>query len=137
MVSSDATLHTIHMDGAAVPLTFPFLPAACHRAPCKPRPGQPALWRPCLDECRNVRSSPPVLRRYRRGGRFQFTDVPGTYQIVAWHEGWNLTGKEQAYDVLTQHSVQRPVFHPPQTWEKSVTVTGNGLANVDFALSSK
>ena len=56
-------------------------------------------------------------------GRFQFTDVPpGTYQIVAWHEGWGLAGKEQAYDVLTEHSVQRPIFTEAKTWEKSVTV---------------
>ena len=46
-------------------------------------------------------------------GRFEFADVPpGTYQIVAWHEGWGLAGKEQAYDVLTEHSVQRPYSSP-------------------------
>jgi len=44
-------------------------------------------------------------------GRFEFTSAPpGTYQIVAWHEGWGMAGKEQAYDVLTERTVQRPVF---------------------------
>jgi hypothetical protein len=48
-----------------------------------------------------------------------------------------LTGKEQAYDVLTEHSVQRPVFNPPKTWEKSVTVTAKGVSNVDFVIANK
>lgn len=59
-------------------------------------------------------------------GSFQLTSVPpGIYQIFAWHEGWGLAGKEQAYDVLTERSVQRPVFTAAKTWEKSVTVTEN------------
>ena len=45
-----------------------------------------------------------------------------TYQIVAWHEGWAVVGKEQAYDVLTERKVERPLFPEPKTWEKSVTV---------------
>jgi hypothetical protein len=53
---------------------------------------------------------------------------------VAWHEGWGLLGKEQAYDVLTEHSVQRPVFTEAKTWEKSVTVTGNRVSTVNFVI---
>ena len=72
------------------------------------------------------------------GGRFQLTDVPaGTYQLIAWHEGWGVTGKEHAYDVLTERSIERPVFPSPKTWEKSVTVTGNQTSNVDFVISNK
>jgi hypothetical protein len=70
-------------------------------------------------------------------GNFQFTDVPpGTYQIVAWHEGWGLAGKEQAYDVLTERSVQRPVFTEAKTWEKSVTVNANQASSVSFVISN-
>jgi hypothetical protein len=70
-------------------------------------------------------------------GNFQFTDVPpGTYQIIAWHEGWGLAGKEQAYDVLTERSVQRPVFTEARIWEKSVTVTANQSSTIDFVISN-
>ena len=32
----------------------------------------------------------------------------GTYQIVAWHEGWKLEREEAAFDVLTEHKIRRP-----------------------------
>ncbi|HTC55946.1 MAG TPA: carboxypeptidase-like regulatory domain-containing protein, partial [Candidatus Sulfotelmatobacter sp.] len=71
-------------------------------------------------------------------GRFEFASVPpGTYQIVAWHEGWGLAGKEQAYDVLTEHTVQRPIFTEPKTWEKPVTVKANEPSTVNFAIGNK
>jgi hypothetical protein len=71
-------------------------------------------------------------------GRFELTDVPpGTYQIVAWHEGWILAGKEQAYDVLTERTVQRPIFNEPRSWEKSVTVNASQPSVVTFLVSTK
>jgi hypothetical protein len=39
--------------------------------------------------------------------------------------------------VLTERSVERPVFSEPRTWEKSVTVSANQPSTVDFVLSNK
>jgi len=140
MKSSDATLHTIHMDGAATyNLPFPF-------------PNQTIT--------RNMSSSGLVNLRCNGGhvwmnaemfvaphpyyavtdesGRFQLTDVPpGQYQIVAWHEGWSVLRREAAFDVLTEKQVERPVFSPPKTWEKAIIVHEQGNTSVDFVLSEK
>lgn len=51
---------------------------------------------------------------------------------MAWHEGWAVVGKEQAYDVLTERKVERPLFPEPKTWEKSVTVNAKQPTTVDF-----
>jgi hypothetical protein len=140
MVSSDTTLHTIHMDGAATfNLPFPFPDRVNSRA--MPTAGLVNLRCNGGHVWMNAEMfvvSHPYYAVTDESGRFKFTDVPpGTYQIVAWHEGWTLAGKEQSYDVLTERSVQRPVFSQPKTWEKSVTVGGNGSTSVDFVLSNK
>jgi Carboxypeptidase regulatory-like domain len=71
-------------------------------------------------------------------GQFEFRDVPpGTYKIVAWHEGWGVIGKELTYDVLSQEKVGRPVFTLPKTWEKPVTVTARQTSQVNFVVSNK
>jgi hypothetical protein len=139
MKSSDATLHTIHMDGAATfNLPFPFTDRVTSRTMSTPglvnlRCNGGHVWM----NAEMMVVTHPYYTVTDDSGRFEFTDVPpGTYQIVAWHEGWNLAGKEQAYDVLTEHSVQRPVFSEPRTWEKSVTVSANQPSTVNFVISN-
>jgi len=140
MQSSDATLHTIHMDGAAsYNLPFPFPNQINSRN--MPTPGLVNLrcngghvWM----NAEMMVVQHPYYAVTDESGRFEFTGVPpGTYQIVAWHEGWGLAGKEQAYDVLTERTVQRPVFTEPKTWEKSVTVNANQPSAVNFVIGNK
>jgi hypothetical protein len=140
MMSSDPILHIVHMDGAATyNLPFPFPNRVSSRQ--MPEAGLVDLrcngghvWM----NAEMMVVTHPYYAVTDESGHFELTGVPpGTYQIVAWHEGWMLTGKEQTYDVLTEHSVQRPVFSQPKTWEKSVTVKENGSNTVDFTISAK
>lgn len=140
MQSSDATLHTIHMDGAAsFNLPFPFPNQAVTRSMSTPglvnlHCNGGHVWMNA--EMMVVRH--PYYAVTDESGRFEFSGVPpGTYQIEAWHEGWNLTGKEQAYDVLTERAVQRPVFSEAKSWQKSVTVNANQPTTVEFVIGNK
>jgi hypothetical protein len=140
MQSSDATLHTIHMDGAAsFNLPFPFPNQAVSRTMSTPglvnlHCNGGHVWM----NAEMMVVPHPYYAVTDESGRFQFTNVPpGTYQIVAWHEGWGLVGKEQAYDVLTERAVQRPIFTEPKSWEKSVTVSPNGSSSVNFVIGNK
>jgi hypothetical protein len=138
MQSSDATLHTIHMDGAATfNLPFPFTNQITSRTMSTPglvhlRCNGGHVWM----NAEMMVAPHPYYAVTDESGRYEFTDVPpGTYQIVAWHEGWGREGKEQVYDVLTQRRVDRPLFTAPETWEKSVTVTGNHTSLINFVIS--
>ena len=140
MQSSDATLHTIHMDGAAsFNLPFPFTNQVVSRTMSTPglvnlHCNGGHVWM----NAEMMVVPHPYYAVTDESGRFEFTSVPpGTYQIVAWHEGWGLAGKEQAYDVLTEKAVQRPIFTEPKTWEKSVTVNANGSSAVNFVIGNK
>ena len=71
-----------------------------------------------------------------QSGRFTLTDVPpGEYQIVAWHEGWHVAGKENKIDVFSQTTMQHIRYSEPVTWRKSVTVQPHQTAQVDFGIS--
>ena len=140
MRSSDATLHTIHMDGAATfNLPFPFTDRVTTRTMSTPglvhlRCNGGHVWM----NAEMMVAPHPYYAVTDESGHFEFTEVPpGTYEVEAWHEGWNVLGKSTAYDVLTERSVQRPVFSDSRTWEKSVTVTGNTVSTVEFTLSNK
>lgn len=137
MQSSDATLHTIHMDGAAsYNLPFPFPNQVSSRSMTTPglvnlRCNGGHVWM----NAEMMVVPHPYYAVTDESGRFKFTDVPpGSYQIVAWHEGWGLAGREQAYDVLTERTVQRPVFTEPKTWEKPVTVHANEPVTANFVI---
>lgn len=140
MQSSDATLHTIHMEGAAsFNLPFPFTNQVTSRTMTTPglvhlRCNGGHVWM----NAEMMVVSHPYYAVTDESGNFEFIDVPpGNYQVVAWHEGWTLAGSEHAYDVLTEHRVERPIFTESKTWEKSVSVTANQPAVVNFVISNK
>jgi hypothetical protein len=140
MQSSDATLHTIHMDGAATfNLPFPFVNQVSSRTMSNPglvhlRCNGGHVWM----NAEMFVVPHPYYAVTDESGRFEFTDVPpGSYQIVAWHEGWSVAGREQAYDVLTEHKVDRPIFTDAKTWEKAVSVSANQVSTINFVIPGK
>ena len=138
--SSDAVLHTVHMDGAATyNLPFPFTNQVVSRT--MPSAG-----------LANVRCNGghawmnaeilvvphPYYAVTDESGRFELTGVPpGEYEIAAWHEGWKLVREEAAFDVLTERRIRRPVFSDPKTWEKPVTVSPDESTVINFVLGAK
>jgi hypothetical protein len=138
MESSDATLHTIHMEGAATyNLPFPFPNQIITR---------PMSTAGMVDlKCNGGHTwmnaemfvvNHPYYAVTDESGKFELTNVPaGKYEIEAWHEGWTVLHQEASFDVLTERRVQRPVFSPARTWEKSVNVEPNATAVVNFVIS--
>ncbi len=140
MKSSDATLHTIHMDGAATyNLPFPFTNQIITRK--MPTVGLVSLRCNGGHTWMNAEMfvvPHPYYAVTDESGKFELSDVPpGEYQLVAWHEGWNVMRQEAMYDVLTEKRTQRPVFAPARTWEKKVSVQPNSGAVVNFVISEK
>jgi hypothetical protein len=140
MKSSDATLHTIHMEGAETcNLPFPFANQVVSRL--MNNPGVVTL------KCNggHVWMNGEIFvigHRYYvvtdASGMFELTGVPpGTYVIEAWHEGWGITGRQLSFDVLTEHKLDRPLFTDPRTWDKEATVSAGGSAIVNFEIAAK
>jgi hypothetical protein len=140
MKSSDATLHTVHMDGAATyNLPFPFPNQTVSREMSSP--GVVNLKCNGGHTWMNAEMfvvPHPYYAVTDEDGKFELDDVPpGEYTLVAWHEGWTVAHREASFDVLTERRVERPVFTPPRTWEKKVTVVTNGSARALFVISDK
>jgi hypothetical protein len=140
MKSSDPVLHTVHMDGAATfNLPFPFE----NRITTRTMPNVGLVNLKCNGghvwmNAELLVVPHPYYAVTDEQGRFKLTGVPpGEYQLVAWHEGWELMRREGSFDVLTERRIERPVFSDPRTWEKKVTVSPNGGAVVNFTISEK
>ena len=140
MKSSDATLHTIHMDGAATyNLPFPFVDQTVSRDMNTPglvnlKCNGGHVWM----NAEMFVAPHPYYAVTDETGAFQLTDVPpGEYEVVAWHEGWQVLGRQAAFDVLTEKKVERPIFSEPRTWEKTASVGDSATAVVNFVISAK
>jgi hypothetical protein len=138
--SSDAVLHTVHMQGAATyNLPFPFV----NRPVMRTMPTAGLVTVRCNGghawmNAEIMVVSHPYYAVTDLSGRFELTDVPpGQYQIVAWHEGWKIEREDAAFDVLTERRIRRPVFSDPKTWEEQVTVNPHETAVVNFVLGGK
>lgn len=140
MKSSDATLHTVHMEGAATyNLPFPFPNQTISRnmgtgglVTLKCNGGH--VWM----NAEMMVVQHPYYAVTDESGKFELTDVPpGQYELVAWHEGWSVAHQESTLDVLTEQRVQRPIFGAPRTWEKSVGVSSGETARISFVISDK
>jgi len=140
MKSSDAVLHTVHMDGAATyNLPFPFPNQIVSRemntvglVNLKCNGGH--TWM----NAEMLVVSHPYYAVTDESGKFTLTSVPpGQYEIVAWHEGWNVVRQEGSFDVLTTKRVERPVFTQPREWSKKVSLDSNGNAAVNFVIGEK
>jgi hypothetical protein len=140
MKSSDAVLHTVHMDGAATyNLPFPFPNQVISRD--MPATGLVNLKCNGGHTWMNAEMlvvSHPYYAVTDESGKFELSNVPpGDYEIVAWHEGWGIARQEGSFDVLTGKRITRPAFTPPREWEKRVSVDANGSATVNFVLADK
>ena len=140
MKSSDHVLHTVHMDGAATfNLPFPFTDRVIKRNMNTPglvnlRCNGGHVWM----NAEMMVVPHPYYAVTDQNGRFELADIPpGNYEIVAWHEGWHMLGRENAIDVFSQKAIQRPVFSEPRTWERSISVLAGDTALVNFVIADK
>jgi hypothetical protein len=138
--SSDPVLHTVHMTGAAsnnipFPMQNQVIPINLSRngvVELKCNAGH--VWMNA--EILVVKH--PYYAVTDEHGFFKLSDVPsGEYEIEAWHEGWQNMSEESVLDVAAQVRVKRPVYSPPQTWAKKVSVKSGETAEVNFAISAK
>jgi plastocyanin len=137
--SSDPLLHTVQMSGSA-DYNLPFTAEGQEITRTMNREGTVNL-RCNVHVWMNgemIVARHPYYAVTDQEGNFELTQVPpGSYEIVAWHEGWRVVGENQLYDIATQVRVKRPVFADPVIWSKPVTVAPRAAVDVDFTLGER
>jgi hypothetical protein len=135
MVSSDDILHNIHMRGAAK-YNLPF--------PIKGRVLAKRLKKGGIVElvCDAGHAwmsayihviTHPYYALTDAEGNFRIEDTPpGNYQLVAWHEGWEVVKTESKDGKITRY-----MYSDPVTLKKEVTVPAKGDVKIDFELSGQ
>ncbi|HTC40200.1 MAG TPA: carboxypeptidase regulatory-like domain-containing protein [Candidatus Acidoferrales bacterium] len=138
--SSDPVLHTVQMFGVAtnnIPFPFQnqFIPVTLQRqgvVELKCNAGH--VWM----NANVIVVRHPYYAVTDDRGAFTLADVPpGEYEIVAWHEGWQIVSEAKVLDVGAQVQVQRPIYSTPSTWTKKVTVKPSEPMVVNFTISEK
>jgi hypothetical protein len=61
----------------------------------------------------------------------------GDYEIVAWHEGWQILSEAKTLDVAAQAEVKRPICSPPSAWTKKVAVKLVAASDVSIKMGEK
>ena len=138
--SSDPVLHTVQMFGVAtnnIPFPFQnqFIPVAMQRngvVELKCNAGH--VWM----NANALVVKHPYYAVTDEHGAYKLSDVPpGEYEIVAWHEGWQILSEAKVLDVGAQVEVKRPIYSAPVTWSKKATVKPGEPTVVDFTISEK
>ena len=134
LVSRDEILHNIHMFGAAsYNLAFPLANKVITK-----RLRKPGVVKVVCDAGHSWMSahihvvSHPYYSNTDENGNFKLTSVPpGTYELHAWHEGWNIVKTEEKDGVVSSYNFSEPII-----LKKEVTVPKSGKVNAVFELSS-
>jgi hypothetical protein len=138
--SDDPVLHTVQMFGVATnnipfPFQHQFIPVTLQRngvVELKCNAGH--VW---MNANLLVVKHPYYAVTDDHGG-YKLSDVPpGEYEIVAWHEGWQVLSEAKVLDVGAQVEVKRPMYSSPVSWTKKVSVKPGEPTVVDFTISEK
>ena len=138
--SEDPVLHTVQMFGVAtnnVPFPFQhqFIPVTLQRngvVELKCNAGH--VWM----NANLLVVKHPYYAVTDEHGSYKLPDVPpGEYEIVAWHEGWQILSEAKVLDVGAQVEVKRPMYSSPTSWAKKVTVKAGEPTLLDFTISEK
>lgn len=138
--SSDPVLHTVQMFGAStnnIPFPFQnqFIPVMMnHNGVVELKCNAGHVWM----NANVLIVKHPYYAVTDDHGAYKLSDVPpGEYEIVAWHEGWQVLSEAKVLDVGAQVEVKRPIYSTPATWTKKVNVKPGEPTVVDFTISEK